>query len=174
MFFDNLPPAHGPLMIGFDRHSLACQCLWHGYGIHESFKSPNQPSQWYSALVSSCKAAEYTIESLESLINEEKASVSSEWSPDKESLLCFLQPIVVIDGPLLTAELTDSGEIIVEETNTAPMSFEYRTRHYKRRWGYAVDIVRLSAINAYISSAEKRHQDIFDWMVKIIDRSKVA
>lgn len=168
VFFDNLPPGHGPLMIGFDKHSLSSQCLWYGYGIHESFKNPNQTSRWYSAFLSSCKAAEYILESLESLVNE-KEDTSSDWSPNKESSLCFLQPIVVVDGPLLAADLNDCGEIVIEEIDAAPISFEYRTRQYKQRWGYAVDVVRLSAITNYIGLTERRHQDIFDWMIKIIN-----
>jgi hypothetical protein len=52
--------------------SLLTMLGWRGYGIHESFKKPDQPSRWYSALVSVCKASEHVFERNTPSRNKEK------------------------------------------------------------------------------------------------------
>lgn len=47
-----------PLTTALLKNSLSKRLGWIGAGMHEFSKKPDQPSRWYSSLVSVCKAAE--------------------------------------------------------------------------------------------------------------------
>lgn len=134
-------------------HSLRVDSDYLGYGIHESFKPPSESSQWYSAFVSASKAAEYQLE------------VNTDSSKDnKDSFrrsFIFVQPIVIFDGILLSAELDQNGEIEVKEINEIPTEFRYRTNNYKRMW-YRVDLVRLTHLEAYLERCQQRQLAVVD------------
>jgi hypothetical protein len=172
IFHDNFPREPGlqvKLTLALSRSSLLTQCRWRGYGIHESFKKPDQSSRWFSAFVSSCKAAEYTLEAN----SWEVETTAKSWNPDEGAYLYFIKPVVILDGILLSAEILENGTIEVQEIAAAPMSFEYRSRQYARG-GYKVDVVRLDSLDNYISDSEKRQQYIFDRMLKLIRAASAA
>lgn len=159
---ENLPISPVALREELSRNSLLVKYGWKGYGIHESFKKPEQPSRWYFAFVSSCKAAEYTLEINSS---EPKKDDSREWNPDKTTYYVFVKPVVIFAGTLLSAEMLDDGSVKIDEIDAAPMGFDYKTRQYKRG-RYMVDVVKLDSIDAYLDLAEQRHQDLFDRIIR--------
>jgi hypothetical protein len=114
----NLPCKPGKLADALSRSSLVSANGWEGTGIHESFKNPDQPSRWYSAFVSVSKAAD---------------GFAGEYAPDgaettddvisNPTELYFYQPLVILDGQLVAAELSESGELVLEEVQSAAFRF---------------------------------------------------
>lgn len=127
---------------------------WLGSGIHESFKNPGQPSRWYGSFVSVSKASEYYYD-----------SISPEGANQTDDILnnpCeihFVQPLVILNAPLFRATLSDEGEIIVEEINSAAFKFDYPSKHYKNS-PYRVDVVRLEHLGEYLLLMERRQQEL--------------
>lgn len=123
----NLPVSGPDLTHTFETTSLARINGWKGYGVHESFKNPSQPSQWYSAFVTACKAAHHTLQ-----INDlsELRDPQSEYDPSQSSRLHLVKPVVIVDGPLFSAELTDANDIKIEPISSASVSFQFETKNY--------------------------------------------
>lgn len=124
---------------------------WRGAGIHEAFKTPSQPSRWYSAFSSITKAA---VE----LRNEVSESEDDEYLEDHDqstsmSLEVF-QPVVIFDGMLVSAELED-GEIQLSEVPYVSVSFDYRSVRYNQT-KKAVDLVTLNGLREYSNIVEHR------------------
>jgi hypothetical protein len=145
--YSNLPVDRQLITDSISFGSL-CQVLkWKGYGIHESFKDPKSASKWYSAFVSSCKAGESTLAA-----NKQEKS--------KEIYLFFVKPLVIIDGDLISAELTDTGSILLSDIDSAPFTFWFKSSGYDREV-YSVDVVRLSGLASYLKLSKVRFDSIF-------------
>jgi hypothetical protein len=151
------------------RHAMAqnsaySQLRWKAYGIHEGFKKPSAPSRSYSAMINACKSAEYTLKVSSAFYREfEERSKGREDDEHgyKVRFVVFVKPIVVLDGILLAASLSDTGQISIEEIQFAPVLFHYKSKHCEKGI-YLVDIVTLEGLEEYIRMSESRHQTIFD------------
>ena len=103
-------------------HSIRRDLGWLGYGVHEAFKEPQDTGRWYAAATTACKAT-YDYVRRESFKMLEK-------SEQRWSFLAITQPVVVLDGPMISAELTDDQGITLEEVAFAPFEFEFSTAQY--------------------------------------------
>lgn len=148
-------PFHKSILAGtIAEHSLVRELGWLGYGIHESFKKPDAPSRWYSSFLASSKAA----------VDVFEANVDAEPEADGPvgNIECnFVKPVVILDGPLFSATLSDMDSLELDEIQFAPFNFGYRSGEYAER-SYRVDVVQLSSLAEYISLSEKRQQAIVD------------
>ena len=72
------------------KYSLSSEMGWLGIGIHESFKKPNNTSNWHSAFISVCKACEYSL--------EQNGDSDSSYPH-----LFFIKPLLILEGTLLAA-----------------------------------------------------------------------
>lgn len=155
------------------KDSLKTKLGWRGYGIHESFKNPNQPSRWYSAFVSVCKASKHVLESNFQVENSlDNDTEEEELIEVKDNIsFHFVQPIVILDGILLSAALDETGNIKISEIDSAPMEFTYRSDHYydmdfftgrPTEKSYRVDVVCLKALADYINLCKQRQVSIVD------------
>ena len=162
-FFKHLPYSHVNLVEPLTEHSLLTKVEWEGYGIHESFKKPDRSSRWYSSFVSSCKAAEHILESYS--LGEKTDKEISKDVFKKSPYFVLVKPVVVLDGPLLSAEITSTGKISIKEIDAAPFEFHFKTINYDRR-SYRIDLVSLSALAKYIEKSEKRQDTIFNAILK--------
>lgn len=159
---DGLPDVSSPLDDAIWEGSLLKSCGWRGTGIYQSFKAPDKPSRWYPAFTKVCKAAEAELTTL-----QDEAPSSSQETEGAEMALDFIQPIVVLDGPLVGASLTEEGEMEVEEIDAAPFLFDFRTATYKKS-EYRVDLVTLNYLPQYVSDMQKLHKAIFDCVMGMI------
>lgn len=151
---DNLPMPR-TYTLARAKYSLTAQNRWQGYGIHETFKNPDQPSRWFSAFVATSKAVEDSIVHFNSFFaNQHK----SEYNPGVSSYLGILKPVVIIDGGLFGAELLD-GQLVVGEIPYTAVKFEYKSPNYARG-SYLVDLVSMNSIDDYIQLCEKQHQAV--------------
>lgn len=123
------------------RTSPTLQNGWTGSGIHEAFKRPSDTSKWYSAFVSVCKACETAYEMIAGVRGAAVAQL--------------VQPVVVLDGLLVIAELSDDAQVVLTETNHAGFRFEYRSDRYDRA-AYYVDLVTLAGLPRYLERTAKR------------------
>lgn len=115
---------------------------WMGTGIHEAFKKPTESSRWYSAFVSACKAAE---SAFDTAVAAPRLGTFFEW----------IKPVVVLDGMLLSAELSSAGEIVLTETGEASFAFEYRSDAYTRH-RFFPDLVTLNNFPRYLDRVAAR------------------
>jgi hypothetical protein len=151
------------------RHAMAqdsaySQLRWKAYGIHEGFKDPNAPSRSYSAMIKACKSAEHTLKVSSAYYREFEERSKDREDDDrsyKEHFVVFVKPIVILEGILLAAGLSDTGQISIEEIQFAPVQFYYKSKHCEKGI-YLVDIVTLEGLKEYIRMSERRHQNIFD------------
>ncbi len=150
----NLPCKPAKLVRAMSKSSLLVRNGWAGSGIHEAFKNPDQPSRWYSAFVSVCKAAD----GLASL-HKPKGDETTADIINNPIEFIFYQPLVVLDGQLISAELSDDGSIVIEEVSSAAFQFEYNTREYKKG-RYRVDLVTMDGLGVYLDLLAERHNDV--------------
>jgi len=153
-------PASG-LTNALQKNSMSRRLVWIGSGMHEFNKNPDQPSRWYSSLVSVCKAAEDKLK-------------GNSWKEKKDKdhypYLFFVKPVIILDAPLISASLKNS-EIELEEINYATVEFDFKTDNYDRGT-YKVDIVTLDSLPEYLDICNERQQDIAKQM-KIVGNDKV-
>ena len=163
IFYDNLPFEPRILYDDMTSESLIAQLRWNGYGIHECFKNPDIPSRWYSACVSVCKAAEHALkaESWPKIEGVEKVLDVFQNPP----YLVFVKPVVILDGILLAADLSDQGELSIAEIEMAPMEFHFKSKSYTRS-SYRVDIIGINGLEKYIELTNKRHNRIHQGLLK--------
>ncbi len=122
---------------------------WLARSIHEAFKEPNQPSRWYSACASACKACEDYIS--HDFFSED---VLKTFFKDV-SYLTICNPVIILDGLLVSARLTDKGETQLDEIEYAPFEFDFRSAKYERG-GYRVDLVTLKYLDRYLDLCASR------------------
>jgi hypothetical protein len=75
--------------------------------------------------------------------------------------MALIKPIVILDGTLLAASLSDEGAINLEEIDFAPFDFSYRSKA-STKVSYLIDVVRLDHLNGYIDLSEKRLDALWD------------
>ncbi|MFZ1074356.1 MAG: hypothetical protein WAO21_13095 [Verrucomicrobiia bacterium] len=122
---------------------------WMARSIHEAFKDPNQPSRWYSAFASTCKACE-------DYIGHDFFSGGYMKMAFKDvSYLTMCNPVIILDGLLVSARLTDKGETQLDEIEYAPFEFDFRSAKYERG-GYRVDLVTLKYLHSYLDLCASR------------------
>lgn len=129
-------------------NSLAATLDWSGYGIHEAFKSPNQPSRWHSAFVSVVKCA-YEI----------WTNFQDFYKKSDEPWFCWIKPIVILDGNLAAVELDSNGEMSISEIECAPFCHSFRTKNYylEGRFfsGFSIDIVTMNYLETYLELSQE-------------------
>lgn len=137
-------------------NSLLIKKGWRAVGIHEAFKNPKVSSQWFNAFVSVCKACEDSYKKNSSREGRKKSSNILENSTKFD----FFQPVVIFDGELITADLDKSGNIILEEIDSAPFTFEFKTKSYNETISYRVDLVTIKSLRNYLKLVIERQKDI--------------
>ena len=155
----NLPCEPHELARFLETGSLLMENGWEGVGIHEAFKNPDQPSRWYGAFVAVCKAAEAHL--------DDHSPDGERLSPDiatEPTEITFHQPLVILDGALITAELSPDNEIVLAAAQSAAFKFDYRTPVYKRG-PYRVDLVTLAGLEAYLDLQVTRQESINDGLI---------
>lgn len=167
IFRDNLPLSGDNMVRELSSKSLLATYGWQAYGIHESFKNPNQPSQWYGAAISACKAAEDVLSA------ESWETNQGEWEPAKTIHFIFVKPVIIFDGLLLSAEREKDGSLNVEHVSAAPISFVYRTASY-RKPSYSLDVVALGSLDEYVAATEDRHRDIIGGIKRMVKKAMKA
>lgn len=131
--------------------SLGKAVGWAGTSIHEAFKSPDQPSRWYSACVSLIKAAEaHGMYGAEDTTEMEKP-----FHRQGNFYLGLTRPLIILDGLLVRAMLDKRLEVILKEVQHAVLKFNYHSSKYEEGW-HSIDIVTLKGLGKYLEIVEDR------------------
>lgn len=143
------------------QHSLHTNLGWRAYGIHESFKKPDSLSRAYSSFITVCKSAESALGGASAYYKEAEEDAKKFGIPLDEKVVIMVKPILVLDGTLLAASLSQEGQISIEEVPFAPLEFVYHSKHC-RKGIYLIDIVTLKSLKDYIGLVAQRHNAIFE------------
>ncbi len=158
---ENLPCQTPKFAKYIHRYSLLDKLDWLAYGLHESFKRPDQPSRWHSACIKVCKGAEHVLSS-----HIELAQVKKKHEAFANNIsFIFVKPIVILDGLLFSAELDENSATKIEQIKYAMMNFEFQTKNY-RRLSYRIDLVNIDDLESYIDLMDRRQKNIFDGILK--------
>lgn len=168
--WDSLIFSHGlkknknELTKSLSKNSLSEKFGWLGNGIHEAFKSPDQPSRWYPALVSVCKAAEHALKA------NSRGTTNSDENKSTYPHIFFVKPLLIIDGVLMSAELNNENDIDVNKIDAATIKFGFQTNNYTRG-SYTVDVVTLSFLDEYLRICKNRNENIYSSLIKHSDKN---
>ena len=165
VFSQNIPALEKGRFTSLDVNTIAEKEKWVATSIHESFKRPESPSRWYSAVVTACKAAEHILRNYGPKPNAK--STNPPQRLNEMAMFVVIRPVVVLDGILLAAEILETGEATVSEIEWAALNFTFETAKYTTR-NYRVDLVTLNKLPDYIRLAEARFNGINEEIVKKI------
>ena len=151
------------------RDSLADELGWFGYGVHEAFKDPKQPSRWFEAAITACKAAGHNAASHypEDRVPHPEADYEFKASTfDERAELTIYKPVIVLDGILVRASLDAEGGFELEEVDFAT------TRVYLKNRGvggytHTVDVITLAAWGVYLERSYAEFNGLADWMDRV-------
>jgi len=160
----NLPCEPARLAKSLEHYSLLKVHGWEGSGIHEAFKNPDQPTRWYSAFTSVLKASSGSLSEYAS--HGDRTTNDIRENPTE---VRFVQPLVVLDGTLVTAELA-GGEILLQEVQSAAFRFEYKTGSYTKG-RYRVDLVTLGGLADYLKLVAARQESFNQGIAANVDFS---
>ena len=134
---------------------------FHGTSFHESFKSPQEHSQIYAALMTSIKAAISEVD----LINSNNKSYKYE---DLTVVNLFL-PIVVLEGRLFKSTLDARGEVQVEETDYITSALTYSSKNYvdKGSRKFLAEVITLPGLEKYLQSVLEWQKELFDYTINL-------
>ncbi len=132
---------------------------WTGSGVHEAFKSPDQPSKWYGAFLTALKAAS----------EEYRADANRDEVVEGELFaLTIYQPVVILDGVLLSVEYK-KGEAHFEQIPYVSMSFDYKSSAYEEE-NRSIDIVTVDALGDYVRSIDGYMDQAAEIMYEVIEK----
>ena len=154
IFSEGLKKKTEVLTEALSKYSLSEKIGWLGNGIHEAFKKPDQPSRWYPALVSICKAAEHSLK-----VNSRETTEQDE-ETTSDPFLFFVKPLIIIDGVLMSTSLSEGNDIEVNKIDAATIKFGFQTNNYTRR-SYTVDVVTITYLDEYLRICKKRNDNIY-------------
>jgi hypothetical protein len=133
-------PSRGELRAAFGKNTLAVREGWFGHGIHESFRKAGDRSRWYSAFAKLARISRHP-----------SHSVAFFKSHEGRSHIRLTQPLVVLDGPLLSAR-TAEGAIQVADILQATVEFGVSDSE-THKGTIQIDVVTLPALADYLSHA---------------------
>lgn len=139
------------------QNSYCKNMKWRGFGVHESFTKPTESSRPYAAMISAIKAAEYCHKMNKAWMKDQKLVTDD--ITKNPSKVFFVRPVIVLDGDLLCAEADEAGKLQISEIDMAPIEVNYKSQNYERQ-AYRLDLVRLSALDSYLTFAENQHDAI--------------
>ena len=101
------------------------------------------------------------------VVDETKNRTTSDYLSNPPYFL-LVKPVVIFDGPLLSAELSEGGDIQLEEITAAPVTLSYKTKHYTRE-DYQIDVVSMDYFSDYLTLSIKRHDNIYRHILNACD-----
>ncbi|MBA4240101.1 MAG: hypothetical protein C0448_05215 [Sphingobacteriaceae bacterium] len=130
-----------------------------GTNFYEAFKSPDEPSKIYEALMSSIKASFYEVYQANGLLSENKSIPTTNDSliQKNESNHRHIEiyvPVVVIDGVLCISNLTEEQNIELEEALYVPVQMSHSAAPYDNYNLYHPEVISLKYISDFLKSME--------------------
>jgi hypothetical protein len=137
-----------------------------GTSFYEAFKSPDEPSKIYEAVLSSIKAAYYSriLESAEDVLSEKELEErnSSEFNKNAFQRIEIYMPLVIIDGILCDARMTNDENIDIIESGYIPLQISHSVKPYNNTYNYYPELVHKDYLTSFLT-------DIDNWGNSIIN-----
>lgn len=111
----------------------------------------NPPEIWLEASRTACKAAEHVVR--ERRRKGEGRGRNSSGGEDWTGVLHVAQPVVVLDGMLVSAARDGTGGWVFESIPAAQIEFDFATEKYSRGL-YRVDVITVDHLPHYIAVME--------------------
>ncbi|WP_145050776.1 hypothetical protein [Paenibacillus xylanexedens] len=123
-----------------------------GTAFHEAFKSPDEPSKIYEAILSSIKAmvSQYD-KNLRAFNNTETT---------RNDVQIFI-PIVLVEGKLFEAYLNEQGNLELLESDYVPLNFSYDSPMYEKNIYYP-EIMTIKGLELFSNEITKWTRSIFE------------
>jgi hypothetical protein len=137
----------------FSKECVSAANGWFGHGVHEVFKKPEEHGRWFEAAAKTCRASAAIAQTPPHQHHE------TTW------VVHYIQPLVILDGILLSAALSgDREELSVEKIPFASVWFEEHGR--EGSGSFVVDLVTLDALPSYIDRLELGFDHCFNLLAK--------
>lgn len=117
-----------------------------GINYYEAFKSPNEPSKIYEALLSSIKAAYHKVKESE---NHWETN-TKKFDPNERIELDIYMPVVIIDGMVCKAALSDDESVTVEKSDYVPLEISHSTKPYDDHISYYPEVMTLDYLESFL------------------------
>jgi hypothetical protein len=148
-----------------ERSSTLGESSRFGRSYHEGFKQSSDHSQIFKALISTIKACE------DCLAKNQEALSRSTLLDKQDKLICFIEPMVVVDGLLYECYLSEHHELELDEIGYIPVSCGYISSEYVRR-DHLVDVVTIKELPNLLEFKRKWIDDMCQGIVKAIHKTK--
>lgn len=138
-----------------------------GRAFHEAFKSPQENSKIYEALISCCKAAIFKKEQFF------PKPFEKDFEKGSDTILNLIIPVVLLDGNLYETYLDKNGEIALEERNWIPIKMNYSSRNYTDMFGtttFYPDVVTVNGLDDYLNLVVEWFGTIFPQLFDTIEK----
>lgn len=130
-----------------------------GTSFYEAFKSSEDTSKIYEAIMSAIKAAFYIRrqESSEDYLTREEIEEIEErpFIPDKLQRFEVYMPVVLLEGLLCEASLSKNQEIKLDEINYIPVTISHTIKPYDDNFKYYPEILNVKYFLDFLSSIDK-------------------
>ena len=137
--------------------SVAMRSGWSGHGVHEAFKKPDQPAQWFAAftkLARVCRDPNYC---------------RVFFKGNERRYMRTAQPLVVLDSKLFSAQSNGDG-ISITEIREASIDFNVSEGSAPdERPSIQIDVVTMTALSDYLKNASMTHDRLCE-----MARSEIA
>lgn len=134
-----------------------------GTSFYEAFKSPDEPSKIYEAILSAVKASFYTKwqESGEDYLTEEEVTArdDEEYKSSSLSTLEVYIPTIILDGILCEATITND-EIDVNETEYIPLNISHSIKPYNKYFHYYPELLTTKYLEKFLKDLDIWGNDI--------------
>jgi hypothetical protein len=141
-------PPQSEIRSAFAKSCLISANKWFGHGVHEVFKKPDEHGRWFSAAAKTCRACVASTQRPLLKFQEDTWVVE------------YIQPLVILDGILLSATLDETKEIVVEKIPFASARFEEHGP--ENRGAFVVDLVTLDSFQDYVDRIERGFDQCFN------------
>lgn len=129
-----------------------------GTSFYEAFKSPDEPSKIYEAIMSSIKAAFYAriLESGEDVLTENQIQEINSRTYEKttSTALEVYMPLIIFDGILCEAKLNQKNEIELSESKYIPLEISHSVKPYSDHFNYYPELIHLTFLQDFLTKLE--------------------
>lgn len=138
-----------------------------GRSYYEGFKPTDAKSPIFEALTTACKAAEHWLKR-----NVEAAKLRGDKEEDFPFRhIIFVDPLIVLDGPLYEAYLDEENQIKLDEIRHIPISFGYISTKYSG-FGHLVEVVITEELPTLLAKKREWITDMHNSIARKLGKGK--
>jgi hypothetical protein len=134
--------------------------------FYEAFKSPDEPSKIYEAVLSATKAAVYEkrMESGEHFLSQSEieSNAKKEYRKDLPESLDVFIPIVILDGTMCKAKISDDDQISIEQCSYIPLVFSHSSNIYEYYLSFYPEVMTIDYFEKFLLDINRWGESVID------------